>query len=87
MSDLCSQLAAGMQRCDVPYESKLPLTPHVTVLRDSDVTLPSMPVPPLPWQVDDFVLIGSCTGAQSQYRLLGRWALRQGDRVAPRKNE
>ena len=87
MTDVCSQLAAGMRHCGIPYEAKLPLTPHVTVLRDSDVTLPLMPVPPLIWQVDDFVLIHSCTGPQSQYRLLGRWALLQGHRVAVRKNE
>jgi 2'-5' RNA ligase len=87
MSDLCNQLAAGMRHHEVAYESKLPLTPHVTVLRDCDVTLPSTPVPPLPWQVNDFVLIHSCTGAQSQYRLLGRWVLRQGHRVAAPKSD
>jgi 2'-5' RNA ligase len=87
MSDLWDQLAVAMRSCAVPFESKLPLTPHVTVLRDCDVTLPSTPIPPLIWQVDDFVLIQSSMGAQSQYRLLGRWPLRQGERAAAPKNE
>ncbi len=87
MSDLCSQLAAAMRRGEIAYDSKLPLTPHVTVLRDSDVTLPSTSVPPLRWQVEEFVLIHSSIGAQSQYRLLGRWPLRQDCCVATPKSE
>ena len=85
MSDLWNQLATAMRHCEVAYEAKLPLTPHVTVLRDSDVTLPSMPIPPLIWQVDEFVLIHSCLGAQAQYRLLGRWPLRRDERSATLK--
>ena len=77
MSDLWNQLATAMRYCEVAYEAKTSLTPHVTVLRDSDATLPLMPIPPSIWQVDEFVLIHSCIGAQAQYRLLGRWPLRR----------
>ena len=87
ISDLWHQLATAMRSCAVPFESKLPLTPHVTVLRDCDVTLPSIPIPPLIWQVDDFVLIHSSMGAQPRYHLLGRWPLRQGSRAAAPKSE
>jgi RNA 2',3'-cyclic 3'-phosphodiesterase len=85
MSDLWDQLATAMRHCDVAYEAKLPLTPHVTVLRDSDVTLPLVPIPRLIWQVDEFVLIHSRIGAKSQYRLLGRWPLRRDDGLSALK--
>jgi 2'-5' RNA ligase len=75
LSALWDQLAAAMRDSDIAYDTKLPLTPHVTVLRDSDVMLPSMPISPLSWPVEDFVLIHSFIGPQSRYRVLRRWPL------------
>ena len=85
LSELWNELGAALRKSDIACESKSPLTPHVTVLRDSDATLPSMPISPLVWQIDEFVLIHSCVGALSQYRLLGRWPLRRPDPAATRK--
>lgn len=59
----------------VPYDTKLRLTPHVTVLRDAAQVLASTPMPALDWPVEQFALIHSHLGAQSEYRVLGTWNL------------
>ena len=61
------------------FNTTLPLTPHVTVLRDTDVMLPSTPITPLVWQVDQCVLIHSRLGEQPQYDELGRLPFCQRD--------
>jgi 2'-5' RNA ligase len=85
LSELWDELAMAMRKSAIAYDAKLPLTPHVTVLRDSDVTLPSMPISPLAWTVDEFVLIHSCIGAQAHYRVLQRWPLLRQDAAAMHK--
>lgn len=69
----------------VPYDAKLGLKPHVTVLRDAGQPLAVTPLPPVDWAVDRFVLVHSHLGAQSAYRLLGAWPLtaRAVDTAAP----
>lgn len=51
------------------------LTPHVTVMRHGDHTLPTTPIAPLRWSVTRFVLIRSEQGARNAYDLLGQWPL------------
>jgi 2'-5' RNA ligase len=81
LGELCDELAVAIGKSAIAYDAK-PLTPHVTVLRDSDVTLPSMSISALNWHVEHFVLIDSCIGAQSHYRVLERWPLRPVDAAA-----
>ncbi len=59
----------------VPYDTKLRLAPHVTVLRDATQFLAVTPVPPVKWPIDSFALIHSHLGVDSQYRVLGTWPL------------
>lgn len=47
--------------------------PHVTLLYDARAIAP-LPVEPLAWPADDFVLIHSLLG-RTEYRELGRWPL------------
>lgn len=77
LAALWRALATAMQAAGIGFDTKLPLTPHVTVLRDTDVVLPMTPISPAVWQVDEFVLIHSHLGAQSHYTVLGRWPLPQ----------
>jgi 2'-5' RNA ligase len=84
LASLWQALGAAMRTAHIAFDTKLRLTPHVTVLRDADVALPLTPIPSaqipsITWHVDEFVLIHSRLGAQSQYRVLGRWPLRQCD--------
>jgi 2'-5' RNA ligase len=84
LGELWDELAVAMRKSAIAHDAR-PLTPHVTVLRDSDVTLPSMSISALNWHVEDFVLIHSCIGAQSHYRVLRRWPLRAAQAAAMHK--
>lgn len=79
LMELWDALAGKLRDAEVAFDAKLPLTPHVTVLRDSDVVLPLTSISPVHWRVDEFVLMDSRPGAQSEYRVLARWALQHGD--------
>jgi 2'-5' RNA ligase len=59
----------------VPYDSRLRLSPHVTVLRDASQTLAPTPVSAVDWPVASFALIHSHLGARSAYRVLETWPL------------
>jgi len=48
---------------------------HVTILRDADRPLPSTPIVPIAWPVDEFVLIDSLLGPQASHTVLQRWRL------------
>lgn len=49
--------------------------PHVTVLRDADRLLPSMPVAPIAWPVEEFALVDSLLGPEPMHKVLHRWCL------------
>ncbi|HEX6832208.1 MAG TPA: RNA 2',3'-cyclic phosphodiesterase [Rudaea sp.] len=48
---------------------------HVTILRDADRAIATAPIAPIRWRVDEFVLIDSVLGAQSEHIVRGRWRL------------
>jgi len=49
--------------------------PHVTILRNADRRLPQTSIAPIPWSVDDFVLIDSLIGPEPKHTVLRRWRL------------
>jgi 2'-5' RNA ligase len=51
-------------------------SPHLTILRDVGMRLPTTPVDPVHWRVDRFVLIDS--QPPKPYKVVGEWALRAG---------
>lgn len=75
LRSLCGQLRAALRRAGLPGDSGQRLTPHVTVLHDAGRSLPTRPVPPVDWPVQDYVLIESRLGTHSEYRVLARWPL------------
>ena len=67
----------------VPYDAKLRLSPHVTVLRDATQFLAVTPVPAVKWPVDSFALIHSHLGQDSRYEVLGTWPLSAAQDLSP----
>ena len=63
---------ALMQR-RVPVKTGAGFVPHLTIQRDVRRQLPSTPIAPLSWHVDEFVLFDSRSGRP--YEVLGRWPL------------
>ena len=49
--------------------------PHVTLLRDADRLLPAMPITPIAWPVEEFVLVDSVLGPDARHLVLRRWRL------------
>ncbi|MGQ0529740.1 MAG: RNA 2',3'-cyclic phosphodiesterase [Panacagrimonas sp.] len=75
LKQLWRAIRDALQAHSVPYDTKLRLAPHVTVLRDAAQLLPPTPVPEVEWKVDTFALIHSHLGETSAYRVLGTWNL------------
>lgn len=75
LKQLWRGLREALQAHAVPYDTRLRLLPHVTVLRDAAQVLAPTPVPAVEWPVDRFALIHSHRGAVSEYRVLGTWTL------------
>lgn len=49
--------------------------PHVTIVRQAERGLAAMPIEPLVWRIDRFVLLHSELGRRNEYSLLGEWRL------------
>lgn len=75
LRQLWLRLRDALRATAVPYDAKLRLNPHITVLRDGTQLLAVTPVPVVEWAVRDFALIHSVLGARSEYRVLGHWPL------------
>ncbi len=75
LKQLWRALRESLQAHSVPYDTKLRLSPHVTVLRDATQVLAPTPVPLVNWPVDGFALIHSHLGLESRYRVLASWPL------------
>lgn len=75
LQQLWEALGRALAGRGVPVRSTATLTPHVTVLRDMRQPLPAAAIPPLPWAVDEFVLIDSRPG-HGDYAVRHRWPLR-----------
>lgn len=67
-------LAAALARAGLGGATRGELQPHVTLARDLTRVRPK-PVPPISWQVRDFVLVHSLLGKTTHVHL-GRWPLR-----------
>ncbi|GAB1595751.1 RNA 2',3'-cyclic phosphodiesterase [Lysobacter claricitrinus] len=70
---LWSTLRRALDDAQLPYRSHESFSPHVTVLRNVRGVLPGVEITPVPWPVDDFVLVHSHDG---RYDVIDRWALR-----------
>jgi 2'-5' RNA ligase len=71
---LWSDLGRGLDDARVPRRSAPQFVPHVTVRRDIRERLSDIPVQPISWSVDDFVLVHSHDGV---YDVLAHWPLGQ----------
>lgn len=71
--DLHRALAAALARAGLGGATKGEFTPHVTLLRDEGRAKP-LPIAPIAWQVEDFVLVHSLLGKTTHIHL-GRWRL------------
>jgi 2'-5' RNA ligase len=82
----CSRIAEGLaalhasiatelrgEDCRIRHEEDF--AAHVTILRGSDRALPPVPIAPIEWPVDGFVLIDSRLGVESRHEVLRRWPL------------
>lgn len=49
--------------------------PHVTILRDADRLLSAVPIEPIAWSVEEFVLVDSLLGPQASHTVLRHWRL------------
>lgn len=66
-------LADALRAAGVPLPRGKRFVPHVTLLYD-DAVVAAEAVPPVAWQVRDFVLVHSLLG-RTEHRVLGRWML------------
>jgi len=82
MSDLGGDLADALRASGLAAPSRVRLVPHVTILRNADRALPTTPVAPIVWPVDELVLIDSLLGAKSAYTVIGRWKLAPNSRYS-----
>ena len=72
--DLHRTLAAALTRAGLGGATKGEFAPHVTLLRDEGRSKP-LPIAPIAWQVEDFVLVHSLLG-KTMHIHLGRWRLK-----------
>lgn len=70
---LWTGLGVALAKARVRTQGSHTLNPHVTVLRNAAVILPSTPIAPVPWSVREFVLLHS--NNPKPYQVLGRWSL------------
>jgi 2'-5' RNA ligase len=63
---------------------RLRFVPHLTILRNARLALPPTPITPIPWRVDEFVLVRSRLDLKPvEYELLERWPLRGAEPPPP----
>lgn len=70
---LWSALGHALDEAGVQRRGAERFSPHVTVLRGLAGRMREVPVEPLSWPVEDFVLVHSHDG---RYEMVGRWPLR-----------
>lgn len=75
LHDLWEAIAQGFRGGGSHVLDDSPLVPHVTILRDAATPLPPMPIAPIAWPVDEFVLVDSLLGPKAEYTILRRWPL------------
>jgi 2'-5' RNA ligase len=75
LAALAAALDAAFRTSGCAPRDDAPFVPHLTILRDADRVLAPMPIEPVVWPVDEFVLVDSVLAAQSRHVILRRWAL------------
>jgi 2'-5' RNA ligase len=67
---LHAALGEALQRLDLPLEAR-PYRPHVTLARRAGRELaPTVPCPPVRWQIDGYALMESKLGASAEYGIV-----------------
>ena len=75
LRDLAAGLDGWLRGAGFEMEDRA-FTPHVTLLRKAQCVALPEPMPPIEWQVEDFVLVRSTVSRDgSRYRCIGRWRL------------
>ncbi|MFA5530398.1 MAG: RNA 2',3'-cyclic phosphodiesterase [Thiohalomonadaceae bacterium] len=75
LTRLYEHLHTGVARCGISTDER-PFRPHLTVMRKARRGPAVALVEPIPWSVDDFVLVESVTFPEgSRYQVLRRWPL------------
>lgn len=69
---LWRELRDALAGSGVPFDTRLRLTPHLTLIYSAGRSLPLRPIPPVIWPISDFVLVLSHGG---RYEIAGRWTL------------
>src|SRR5688500_4124066 len=75
LQHLWDELRQALARDRVSTKGHARFAPHVTVLRDSRIPMPDVPIEPIRWPIREVMLIDSELGARNEYRPLGRWQL------------
>ncbi|HEV7490126.1 MAG TPA: 2'-5' RNA ligase family protein [Rhodanobacteraceae bacterium] len=70
---LWDAISAGLEGCGL--RATQDRAPHVTILRDADRLLPTTPIGPIIWPVEEFVLVDSLLGPEPNHTVLSRWRL------------
>jgi len=71
---LWDAISAGLAPHGLPAPAE-DRAPHVTILRDADRRLIPMPIEPIAWRVEEFVLVDSLLGPGASHTVLRRWRL------------
>ncbi|MGE0080735.1 MAG: RNA 2',3'-cyclic phosphodiesterase [Thiohalomonadaceae bacterium] len=83
LTRIYEHLHAGVACCGLVPEER-PFRPHLTVMRKARRAPATEPFEPVPWVVDDFVLVESVTSPEgSSYQVLRRWPLQAAGRRRP----
>jgi 2'-5' RNA ligase len=73
-------LRAGLRARGFDLEER-PYTPHVTLVRKVDRTLPAEPIEPIAWRVEEIALVRSELGSGT-YSVVTTWPLKANRRIA-----
>jgi 2'-5' RNA ligase len=75
LMQLLGQLQGGLREAGFQFDER-PYLAHATLLRKADCRNAALSAEPIPWEVNDFVLVRSALGSEgSAYEIIGRWPL------------
>jgi 2'-5' RNA ligase len=75
LTQLLGQLQSGLKEEGFQFDER-PYLAHATLLRKADCRHAALSAEPIPWEVNDFVLVRSVPGPEgSAYEIIGRWPL------------
>jgi 2'-5' RNA ligase len=74
LTDLWLELRNGLTDLAAEHNRDV-LAPHVTCYRDIDRPVPIVPIRPIRWRADGFVLVHSTLGTPHRYHVVSQWPL------------